>query len=76
MAYKITKRDLSKYAEIRGKIIRKAHFLNKYAFVIADGEKTVKIYVGKELFHFPMYDLGAELTVGYSGHSSISVPES
>lgn len=71
--YTITKKDLSDYKEIRGTIKKKTHIFGKYYFVISDGEKDVKINAGKGLYDMPMYGVGAELTVGYSGKKLINI---
>lgn len=62
------------YKEIRGKIKKKKHLFGRYAFIITDGKKTAKVYVGKCIYEdLRFYDVGSELTVGYIGHMVMNI---
>ena len=73
MSYTISKRDFAKYKEIRRTFKRKIHIFGKYIFVITDAENDAKVFVGKYLYDFPAYGIGAELTVGYCGHKLVNI---
>lgn len=66
------KREFKIYKEHSGILVRKTkNVFGKYIFTINDGTKTVSVKVGKELFE--IYQLNAQLTIGFIGKKLINI---